>query len=77
MTLFPILAVMCAVNAATPNIQSCKEVQFSVHVETQMEYLLPAQCQHMAQVEITKWLESHPNWRVQRFSCPRVKKEEI
>lgn len=49
------------------NAQQCREVTFSPG-----EALTPFQCVNGAQIEISKWLESHPKWSVQRWTCRRA-----
>lgn len=40
-----------------------------VHLTFEAESVTPQQCISYGQVEMAKWTEDHPNWRVAKFSC--------
>lgn len=48
---------------------NCKDVNLSYMAES----ITPYQCMLHGQSEIAKWQEGHPNWRVARWTCGRVK----
>lgn len=43
----------------------CRDVRLNFLEES----ITPQQCMKMGQIEIAKWSEGHPNWRVKRWSC--------
>jgi hypothetical protein len=45
----------------------CKDVHLSFIADT----VTPHQCMMNGQIEIAKWTEGHPNWRVMRWTCGR------
>ena len=47
----------------------CKDV----HLTYTEELLTPYQCMLRGQPEMAKWLEAHPQWRVARWTCGRVR----
>lgn len=51
----------------------CKEIKLSYSDEGQ--FSTPYACMVGAQVEIAKWLEGHPKYIVQRWTCRQAKSE--
>lgn len=40
------------------------------------EQFTPQQCMFYGQVEIAKWQESHPNWRIHGWKCRVINEEK-
>ncbi len=57
-----VVSVCSIVQGAT-----CKDVRLTFIAES----ATPFECMMYGQVEIAKWSEGHPNWKVQRWSCGR------
>lgn len=58
-----ILAVVCTLTAPL----QCKDLRLSFMAES----VTPQQCFLYGQMELAKWSQVHPNWRVHKFSCSR------
>ncbi len=56
-----LVALVCLVNSPT----HCKDVALNYSEEA----MTPMQCLMQAQIELSKWVGEHPNWRVERYSC--------
>lgn len=55
-----VVSVCSIVQGAT-----CKDVRLTYMAES----VSPMECMMKGQVEMAKWAESHPNWRIHRWSC--------
>ena len=60
-----IILAICLIQ--TPSI--CKEVNISVEHDPAASLQLPFHCARRGQMEAQKWIEAHPTWRVDRWSC--------
>ena len=56
-----LVATICLV------IGGCKDVSLNVS-----DRMTPMQCLLTSQIEVAKWLEEHPGWRVAKLTCGRV-----
>ena len=59
-----VLALICSLSEP----EKCKDLRLSFAAEN----LTPFQCFHYGQMELAKWREGHPNWRVAKFRCGHV-----
>lgn len=59
-----LLATVCLM--ASP--AQCKEVRLTYTAEG----ITPHQCMMFGQVELAKWSEGHPKWRIARWKCQRA-----
>ena len=48
----------------------CKDLRLKVEAPPEASST-PYWCQHIGQMELVKWTEKNPGWRVTRFTCPR------
>lgn len=55
-----VVSVCSIVQGAT-----CKDVRLTYMAES----VSPMECMMKGQVEMAKWAESNPNWKIQRWSC--------
>jgi hypothetical protein len=49
---------------------TCKEIHLQVASETGASLQLPYHCARQGQIEVQKWISEHPEWRVEKWSCP-------
>jgi hypothetical protein len=56
-----IAAVMCMFSSP----EQCRDISLNFEAET----VSPASCMMNGQMELAKWSEVHPGWRVARWSC--------
>lgn len=55
-----VVSVCSIVQGAT-----CKDVRLTYMAES----VSPMECMMKGQVEMAKWQEGHPNWKIHRWSC--------
>lgn len=55
-----VISVCSIVQGAT-----CKDVRLTYMAES----VTPQQCMMYGQIEIAKWAEGHPNWKIHKWSC--------
>lgn len=51
------------------DISKCKDA----HLQFAEENLTPYRCVMDAQIEMAKWIQGHPNWRIAKWGCGRSK----
>jgi hypothetical protein len=61
-----IVLAVCLINAPL----NCKDVHLQIAPEYGASLQLPFYCARHGQIEAQKWIAEHPDWRVQRWSCP-------
>jgi hypothetical protein len=49
---------------------TCKDIELRVTPEHGASLQLPYYCARQGQLEISKWITEHPEWRVEKWSCP-------
>jgi hypothetical protein len=49
---------------------TCQDIHLQVEPENGASLQLPYYCARQGQIEVQKWLSVHPDWRVERWSCP-------
>lgn len=49
---------------------TCKDIELQVAPEQGASLQLPYHCARQGQLEIAKWIAEHPDWRVEKWSCP-------
>jgi hypothetical protein len=49
---------------------TCKDIAIYVTPEQGASLQLPYHCARQGQLEVQKWIADHPDWRVQKWSCP-------
>jgi hypothetical protein len=49
---------------------TCKNIEIPVTPENGASLQLPYYCARQGQIEVEKWISAHPEWRVERWSCP-------
>jgi hypothetical protein len=49
---------------------ACKDIHIQVSPDQGASLQLPFRCARQGQIEIQKWTAEHPDWRVQKWSCP-------
>ena len=58
--------VACAIVTNAQGVNECKNYSLTYMEEASVSPML---CAFRGQVEIAKWTEEHPNWRVTKWSC--------
>lgn len=53
---------------------TCQMVKIPVHEEAHIE--LPTNCAQTGMLEAVKWMEAHPKWKVERWTCSRLVQEQ-
>ena len=48
----------------------CKDI----HQQIAESNITPQQCVHHGQIEMSKWTETHPDWKVIKWGCERPSK---
>jgi hypothetical protein len=56
-----LLATVCLISSPS----QCKDVQLSFAADG----ITAHQCMMSGQVELAKWVEGHPKWRIDRWTC--------
>jgi hypothetical protein len=51
---------------------TCKDIELHVTPEHGASLQLPYYCARQGQLEIAKWIGEHPEWRVEKWSCPPI-----
>ncbi|HEX6000662.1 MAG TPA: hypothetical protein VFZ16_14890 [Hyphomicrobiaceae bacterium] len=49
---------------------TCKDIEIHVEPGRGASLQFPHHCARQGQLEIAKWISDHPQWRVQKWSCP-------
>ena len=60
-----IVMTVCLIAAA----DKCEDVKLNFMAQS----VTPYQCMMYGQHEISKWMEGHPKWRIQRWRCGVVR----
>jgi hypothetical protein len=50
---------------------TCKDIEIQVTPDNGASLQLPFHCARQGQIETQKWIAEHPDWRVEKWSCPR------
>lgn len=48
-------------------VEKCQE--FQLQFAGEYDSITPYACMKLAQPELAKWINSHPNWRIAKFGC--------
>jgi hypothetical protein len=56
-----IAAAVCMISSA----QHCRDIVLSFEADN----VTPVSCMMQGQIELAKWTEGHPNWRIAHFAC--------
>ena len=56
-----IAAAVCMLSSA----EHCRNIVLSFEADN----VTPVSCMMQGQIELSKWTEGHPNWRIERFTC--------
>ena len=55
----------------------CRDVTLSFENPYGTEHgVTPQQCMQTGQIEMSKWIEEHPNYRIMRWRCGKAQKEQ-
>jgi hypothetical protein len=63
---------MCLLSQPT----QCKEVYIQIASEFGRSLQAPYNCLRQGQIEGQKWIERHPEWRIERWKCPPAQRLE-
>ena len=58
------------------NSTQCKEVYVQTASEVGQSLQVPYHCLRQGQIEGQKWIERHPEWRIERWKCPSTQRLE-
>jgi hypothetical protein len=56
-----IAAAVCMISAP----ERCRDISLTFEAES----VNPGMCMMQGQTQLAEWTQSHPNWRIVRFSC--------
>jgi hypothetical protein len=56
-----IAAAVCLMSSP----QQCRDITITFEADS----VSPAMCMTQGQIQLAEWTVSHPNWRIQRFTC--------
>lgn len=62
--------ILTACLLASPD--TCKDVRLTI---IEQRSVTPQQCFQYGQLELVKWIESNPTWKVTKWKCQVAKKE--
>lgn len=63
-----IVLTVCLLSSAG----QCKDVALS-YVDEEQKSVTPMQCMMFGQIEASRWLEGHPQWRLAKWKCGEVR----
>ena len=58
------------------NSTQCKEVYVQTASEVGQSLQVPYHCLRQGQIAGQKWIERHPEWRIERWKCPPTQRLE-
>jgi hypothetical protein len=58
------------------NSTQCKEVYVQTASEGGQSLQVPYHCLRQGQIEGQRWIEHHPEWRIERWKCPPTQRLE-
>jgi hypothetical protein len=59
-----------------PTAPPCKDVNLPVQLDVEYEtHIPPVLCQLVGMTKAAEWVNEHPLWKMQRISCPPIKKK--
>jgi hypothetical protein len=72
------IVLACHLNVTEPSEtnKDCKIFKEEIYQEDNTPEITPMQCMMQSPVMISKFQESHPTWKVHKWSCKYLKQEQ-